>query len=126
MQKSNKEMLHKLIDEVINNNKVDLIEELFSPELVQPVKQAFTSFRAAFPDWREEIVDFVAEDDKIAVRFRCIGTFNGNGTFMDASPTGKKMDVEEVFFLKIKDGHFIEYWGIEDNFSRMKQLGILP
>jgi hypothetical protein len=27
------------------------------------MRREFTSFRSAFPDWREDVVDFVAKDD---------------------------------------------------------------
>jgi predicted ester cyclase len=37
----------------------------------------FAEFRMAFPDWREEIVELVAEDDTVAGRFRCSGTHRG-------------------------------------------------
>jgi hypothetical protein len=51
--------VRRLVDEVINGGRLELVEELFAPELAGPARQAFTSFRAAFPDWREEIVDLV-------------------------------------------------------------------
>src|SRR5262245_1539704 len=102
---------------------LSLAEELFAPELAQSVRQAFTSFRAAFPDWREEIVDMVAEGDKVAVRFRCSGTLQGE--FMGAQPNGRRQEVDEVFFLRVRDGRFVEYWGLEDNLTRLRQLGAM-
>ncbi len=66
MHEKDKALVRRLVDQVINGGKLDLVEELFAPELAEPVRQAFTSFRAAFPDWREEIVDMVAEGDKVA------------------------------------------------------------
>lgn len=120
MHETNKALVRQLVEKVINGGELDLVEELFAPELAEPVRQAFTSFRAAFPDWREEIVDMVAEGDKIAVRFRCSGTLQGE--FMGAKPNGRRQEVEEVFFLRVRDGHFVEYWGLEDNLTRLRQL----
>jgi predicted ester cyclase len=34
------------------------------------MRRELTSFRSAFPDWLEEVMDFVAEDDMVAGRFR--------------------------------------------------------
>jgi len=34
------------------------------------MRREFTSFRSAFLNWREEVVDFVAKDDMVAGRFR--------------------------------------------------------
>ena len=123
MHEKDKALVRRLVDQVINGGKLDLVEELFAPELAEPVRQAFTSFRAAFPDWREEIVDMVAEGDKIAVRLRCSGTLQGE--FMGAKPNGRRQEVDEVFFLRVRDGRFVEYWGLEDNLVRLRQLGAI-
>ena len=123
MSEENKALVRRLVDEVINGGRLDLVEELFAPELVGPVRQADTSFRAAFPDWREEIVDLVAEGDKVAARFRCSGTFQGE--FMGAAPNGRWQEVDEVYFLRVRDGRIVEYWGLEDNLTRMRQLGVV-
>jgi predicted ester cyclase len=124
VSEENKVLVRRLVDEVINGGRLELVEELFAPELVGPARQAFTSFRAAFPDWREEIVDLVAEGDKVAARFRCSGTFQG-GEFMGVAPNGRRQEVDEVFFLRMREGRFVEYWGLEDNLTRMRQLGVI-
>ena len=123
MHEKDKALVRRLVDQVINGGKLDLVEELFAPELAEPVRQAFTSFRAAFPDWREEIVDMVAEGDKVAVRFRCSGTLQGE--FMGVKPNGRRQEVDEVFFLRVQDGRFVEYWGLEDNLARLRQVGAI-
>ena len=121
MHEKDKALVRQLVDQVINGGELDLVEELFAPELAEPVRQGFTSFRAAFPDWREEIVDMVAEGDKVAVRFRCSGALQGE--FMGAQANGRRQEVDEVFFLRVQDGRFVEYWGLEDNLARLRQLG---
>ena len=126
MRKQNGALVYRLVDEVINGGRMDVVEDLFSQELAEPVRQAFASFRTAFPDWREEVVDLVTEDDKVAVRFRCSGTFKGEGEFMSTRPNGRRQEVDEVFFLRVRDGRFVEYWGMEDNLSRLQQLGLIP
>jgi predicted ester cyclase len=123
VSEENKALVRRLVDEVINGGRLDLVEELFAPELVGPVRQADSSFRAAFPDWREEIVDLVAEGDKVAARFRCSGTFQGE--FMGAAPNGRRQEVDEVYFLRVRDGRIVEYWGLEDNLTRLRQLDVL-
>jgi hypothetical protein len=60
----NKAMVRRLL-EAINTGNMDVVDELFTPELAGQAKQGFTAFRSAFPDWREEIVDLVAQEDKV-------------------------------------------------------------
>jgi predicted ester cyclase len=100
------------------------VDELFAPRAARRVKRLFAEFRTAFPDWQEEIVQLVAEGDAVAGRFRCSGTHLGE--FLGGAPTGKRMDVEEVFFLRVEEGKFVDFWGLEDSLNRMRQLGLLP
>ena len=119
----NKAMVRRLL-EAINTGNMDVVDELFTPEVAGQAKQGFTAFRSGFPDWREEIVDVVAEEDKLMGRFKCSGTHRGE--MMGIAPTGRHMEVDEVYFLRVQEGKFVEFWGLEDNLSRMRQLGLLP
>jgi predicted ester cyclase len=100
------------------------VEELFAPRTARRVKRLFAEFRSAFPDWHEEAVQLVAEGDTVAGRFRCSGTHLGE--FLGNPPTGKRMEVEEVFFVRAEDGRFVDFWGLEDSLGRLRQLGLLP
>lgn len=49
MSEENKALVRRLVDEAINGGRLELVEDLFAPELAEPARQAFRSFRAAFP-----------------------------------------------------------------------------
>jgi predicted ester cyclase len=100
------------------------VDELFIPRAARRTKRLFTEFYTAFPDWREEIVELIAEGHTVAGRFRCSGTHQGE--FLGEAPTGKRMEVEEVFFLRVEDGKFVDCCCLEDSLGRMRQLGLLP
>ena len=123
-EEQNKDLVRRLVDEVINNRRHEVINDLFAPSLADGVRHGFSQFRSAFPDWREEIVELVAEGDRVAAHFRCLGTHKGE--FMGAAPTGKPMDIDEVYFLRVADGKFVEAWGLEDTWGRLQQLGLAP
>jgi hypothetical protein len=36
------------------------------------------------------------------------------------------MEVEEVFFLRVEEGKFVDFWALEDSLNRIRQLGLLP
>jgi predicted ester cyclase len=103
---------------------MDVVDELFTSELAEQAKQGITAYRSAFPDWREDIVDVVAEEEMVVGRFKCSGTHRGE--MMGMPPTGRHMEVDEIYFLRVEDGKFVEFWGLEDNLTRMRQLGLLP
>ncbi len=69
-------------------------------------------------------MQLIAEGDAVAGRFRCSGTHRGE--FLGEDPTGKRMEVEEVFFMRAEDGRFVDFWALEDSLNRMRQLGLLP
>ena len=124
MSEESKAMVRRMV-EGINSGEIEpTVDELFAPRAARRVKRLFTEFYTAFPDWREEIVEMVAEGNKVAGRFRCSGTHRGE--FLSEAPTGKRMEVEEVFFLRVEDGKFVDFWALEDSMGRMRQLGLLP
>jgi predicted ester cyclase len=117
-------MVRRLVEAINTGDEDNAMEELFAPRAARRVKRLFAEFRSAFPDWREEIVELVAEWNIVAGRFRCSGTHLGE--FLGEAPTGRRMSVEEVFFLRAEDGRFVDFWALEDSLGRMRQLGLLP
>ncbi len=124
MQEENKAMVRRVVEAINAGEEAAAVDDLFAPRAARRVKRLFAEFRKAFPDWREEIVQLVAEGDTVAGRFGCSGTHRGE--FLGEAPTGKRMAVEEVFFLRAEDGRFVDFWALEDSLGRMRQLGLLP
>ena len=102
-------MVRRMVEGINAGDIEATVDELFTPRVGRRVKRLFTEFYTAFPDWREEIVELVAEGNKVAGRFRCSGTHRGE--FLGEAPTGKRMEVEEVFFVRVKDGMFVGLLG---------------
>ncbi|MDQ2671473.1 MAG: ester cyclase [Actinomycetota bacterium] len=124
MSEENKAMVRHMV-EGINAGEIEgTVDELFAPRAARRVKRLFGEFYSAFPDWREEIVELVAEGGTVAGRFRCSGTHLGE--FLGEAPTGKRMGVEEVFFLRVENRKFVYFWALEDSLSRLRQLGLVP
>ena len=110
MPKQNKEMVRRMVKAINSRNEAAFVEAAFAPRVARRVGRLFAEFRSAFPDWHEEIVELVAEDGTVAGRFRCSGTHLGE--FLGNPPTGKRMEVEEVFFLRAEDGRFVDFWAL--------------
>ena len=124
MSEQNKEMVRRMVEAINSGNEAAFVDEAFAPRAARRVGRLFAEFRTAFPDWHEEIVELVAEGSTVAGRFRCSGTHLGE--FLGEAPTGRRMNVEEVFFLRAEDGRFVDFWGLEDSLGRMRQLGLAP
>jgi predicted ester cyclase len=124
VSEENKAMVRRMVEGINAGNIEATVDELFAPLAARRMKRLFTEFYTAFPDWHEEIVELVAEGNTVAGRFKCSGTHRGE--FLGEAPTGKRMEVEEVFFLWVEDGKFVDFWALEDRLGRMRQLGLLP
>jgi predicted ester cyclase len=124
VSEENKAMVWRMVEAINAGEEEAAVEELFAPRTARRVKGLFAEFRGAFPDWHEEAVQLVAEGETVAGRFRCSGTHLGE--FLGEAPTGKHMQVEEVFFLRAEGGRFVDFWALEDSLGRMRQLGLLP
>lgn len=109
-----------LVERVMNGNDLDRLEHLCSPQLAPKLRVAFTQFRTAFPDWQQELIETVTDGRTVAARMRCTGTHHG--TWQGLAPTGRSMRVDEVYFFRIGDERLTGVWGLEDTWTRMRQL----
>jgi hypothetical protein len=117
-----KAVVSRLIEEVLNGGDLDLIDEIYSPELAPAAHRWIEPFRTAFPDVRMETIELVQEDERVAGRFRCSGT--NLGPWRGEEPTGQRMEnIDEVYFFTVRDGLITEAWGLEDTAKRLRQLG---
>jgi predicted ester cyclase len=119
----NKLLIQRLVEEAANQGHLDVLAEVADGEFAQAARQWVGPFRAAFPDFRMEIVDLVAEEEKVAAHFRCSGTHLGE--WMGRPPSGRRFqDVDEIYIFRVRNGKLTGATGVEDNLSRMRQLGL--
>ncbi len=119
----NKAVVRRLVEEVLNGGKLDVIDELYAPELAAEARDWIAPFLASFPDTRMEIVDLIAEGDRVAARFTCSGTHTG--AWLGHAPTGRRFEqIDEAAIYRFRDGRIVESWGVEDTLRRLEQLGL--
>jgi predicted ester cyclase len=119
---ANKTVVRRLITEVLNGGHLEVIDELYTPELAGAAKRWITPFRASFPDVHMEIVELIAEDDKVVGRFTCSATHLGE--WLGQAPTGRRFErVDEVSIFRFRDGKVVHVWSLEDTLGRLQQLG---
>jgi predicted ester cyclase len=123
-QKQNKTVIRRLVQDVLNGRRLEVIDDLYAPEMAEDAKAWIAPFQASFPDMRMEIVDLIAEDDRVVGRFTCSATHLGD--WLGHPPTGRRFEsVDEIGIYRLRDGRIVESWGLEDNLSRLQQLGLL-
>ena len=87
--------MRRLHEEAWNKGEIALVDELVvGGGLADHIKQAITTYRAAFPDLQFTIEDVIAEGDKVVNRWTARGTLRGE--LAGAPPSG-----EQVMFAGI-------------------------
>ena len=89
-------------------------------------RQWFGNLFRAFPDWKFEILDIVAEGEKAAVHWRARGTFNGDAKFEGMDPNGASVDVQGCDLVTIRDGRLVDNQAYSSGSEIARQLGALP
>ena len=132
MSEANKQIVRRFMEEVWNQARLDVADELVHPlyennEGTGPeaVKRNVRAFKTAFPDLHDTIEQLIAEGDFVAARITRSGTHLG--TFRDVyEPSGRTMSISELCMWRIEDGKLREGWFAAHEISLRKQLGVIP
>jgi steroid delta-isomerase-like uncharacterized protein len=138
----NKQISRTFIDRLFNEHDLSYADQMLADEFVEhnPVdpsmgndrKAALASFEAilaAAPDLGVEILDLVANGERVAIRARYSGTDSGTGwgAPMGVPATGKPFSIEGIDVAVVDDdGRFREHYGLFDVPGLMMQLGMMP
>jgi predicted ester cyclase len=77
--------------------------------------------RKALPDRVDVIERVIADGDRVGLLFRVTATHTGG--FFGVPPSGKRIDVYEIAFLRIVDGQLVEGWFMMDEAELLRQMG---
>jgi predicted ester cyclase len=120
---ANKRLVRRLVDEAVANRNPDVIDEIATGEFAEAAKRWVSPFRSAFPDFDMEVVELIAEGDAVVAHFRCSGTHRGE--WLGVPATGRRFEgVDEIYIFRVQEGKLVTARGVEDNLTRLRQLGI--
>lgn len=129
-----KQVVQRMFDEVINNGRMELIDELFDPAFISHTAQgdlnreAFQAFvagwRSAFPDLHCDVSQLIEEGDDVSWSIQATGTMKGE--FNGMPPSGKQMDFLSMNHGVMRNGKAIEHWVVMDMITMLTQLGFMP
>ena len=136
---ANKAIALRLI-EAFNGRRLDLLEDVLDPEFrgrgisafppdkpeVGPGarRKLYEMFLQAIPDARGEVLDVVAEGDKVVLVDRFGGTHRGE--FLGRPGTGHRIEWMAIHIYTIRDGKILEDAVMTDALAIMQQLGLAP
>lgn len=129
--------LVRTLHEIWNTGALDRIEEVYAPNFIahwpassevsersglDGVRFGVMRIREAFPDWREDVQDVFGDGNKVASRYVSTGTHRG--PFWGLSPTGRRIEMQEMSIYRIAGGRVAEQWCMFDELARLQQLGV--
>jgi steroid delta-isomerase-like uncharacterized protein len=121
----NKLLVRRLVHEAVRERNLDVLDQIAAGEFAAIAKRWVSPFQSAFPDFEMEIVDLIAEGEKVVAQFTCSGTHRGE--WLGVPATGRRFEnVDEIYIFEVQDGKLVSARGVEDNLSRLRQLGITP
>ncbi len=136
---ANKAVVLGFIERAFNDGDLTSLDELLAQDGIdyqeppgtdfrRHIKQVVTSLRTAFPDLHFEIHHVLAEGDIVAFHSTMTGTHQGilNLGPAHVPPTGRKISVAHMHFVRVVDGQGYELWHVWDTPTMLRQLGVMP
>jgi predicted ester cyclase len=119
-----KHLVHRLV-EIVNARDFDSIDEVATGQIASEAQRWVGPFTDSFPDFHMEVVDVIAEDDKVMGYFKCSGTHEGE--WRGHPPTGRRFEaIDEVYVFRVENGKLAAAIAVvEDNLTRLRQLGLV-
>jgi steroid delta-isomerase-like uncharacterized protein len=136
MSVENINTVQRLFDEVWNQGKLELVDELCAAGFIDhdpllgesdrdEMKGSIDAYRAAFPDLKFTIEEIFAAGDRVVCRWIGTGTFQNE--LMGLEPTHEKgSPVEGMGISRLEDGKLVENRSQWDTLRFLKDIGAIP
>jgi Predicted ester cyclase len=134
VEATNKAVARSFFEDVLDKGKLEDYAKSHAPDFVAHSEGRLASLeedmnaareqRKALPDMRVKVNHIVAEDDLVSVYWTASGTNTAAGWGIPA--TGKSVSVSGMTLFRFERGLIQEEWSVFNQYSIMKQLGLLP
>jgi steroid delta-isomerase-like uncharacterized protein len=131
----NEALIRRVYDEY-NKGNYDVYDECFTDDFVsirhdgsKMDKASYKQFLTErilrnYPDIQRTIDDLIVSEDRAALYYTWTGTDNAQIQGRP-TPSGKKLTIKELYFIRFKDGKISEYRQYGDVYGMMLQMGSL-
>jgi len=134
MSERNRNFIERIVDEVFNQNRLEVIDELYCDELCSTdtvtgtrsackdqLRDTVKFYREAFPDHQYTLENVVCEGDMVAVRWTVRGSRTSEVGNIKASEL--PYEFEGMSFCRLRDGKIEQIWQQFDVAALNRQLG---
>jgi steroid delta-isomerase-like uncharacterized protein len=131
-------LVHRWFDEVWNQGREEVVDELFAPDGIghglgegsadvhgpAGFRIFLRNMRSAFPDVHIRIEDTIVDGGKAVVRVVLEGTHLGEG--LGLPPAGRRVSITGIVIVRVAGGQIAEGWNSWDQLGLLRQLGAIP
>src|SRR5919205_4541678 len=127
-------VVRRFYEEMNNGRKLDLAEDLFTPDHVMhdpqvPCGTGPAGIADVVRTYQEgvdghwEIVEMLSAGDRVVVRWTGSGTHNGELNGIPA--TGRQIRVDAITIHRLADNRIAETWEVWDTLGLLQQIGVV-
>ncbi len=113
----------ELADELVAAACVDHSAPQPVPPGPEGIKAVVGWLHNTFGDLRYEVEDVFGSGDRVALRCTVSGVLKGG--LAGHPPTGRRFETAQIHIYRLEDGRIAEHWGVRDDVTMMRQLGVL-
>ncbi len=129
---ANKGLVRRFYKEVYVDWNMALVDEVVSPRFTshdwpedgptgpEAFRNYYAAIRSALPDARYAVDDLVAERDRVVVRWRLLGTHEGD--FRGIAPTGRPVALKGIAIYRVDSGKLMERWVVSDLYGLLEEI----
>ena len=134
MSKEKNKNLVKKLHHIWNSGEVNLIPEVYAENIIvhwvkgwglpskglQEIEQSILNTRNIFENWHEEVLDLIADEDKVTSRYLSTGVHKQD--YMGVPASGKNIEFQEISIYRIDDNKVVEQWCLGDDLHLLSQI----
>ncbi len=135
MATDNKAVVRRIFEEIVNQGREDVIDELFDENYVDhgpgqdlhgrdEFRSVIRMWLGAVPDVHCEVSHLIEEGDTVGWVVHTTGTHTGDALGIPA--TGKRFDTVSANIGVVRNGKAVEHWSEQGMLAMLQQLGVVP
>jgi predicted ester cyclase len=129
---TNKRIARDVLERAFNQRDFAAIEEGFTTDAAihdpgmdfrgpAELRGGLETLLSAFPDFHFSVIEELAEDDRVVLRYRGQGTQRAE--FLGIPATGQRIDYTGIILVRLEGQQIAEFWAQPDQLGLLKQLG---
>jgi predicted ester cyclase len=126
-------VLQQVVEKGFGMADMDVVDKYVSKDVIEhqfgrqngrdALKKSITTLAHAFSERKYELVQHCVVGDKIWGHY--LYTAVHTGTFFGNEATGKKVNIDVMDIVVVKNNQVVEHWGVPDKLTLLIQIGAI-